>query len=255
MTAPHPAQWSQPVLDAIADWFYENPPAGEPLILDPFAGVGLARLRAAVGEGHEVLGVELEPEWIPDGVDGYRQGSALDLPFPDHHFDFVITSPAYGNRMADSHDAKDACKTCDGRGTITPQGEGPQPITRCRTCGGTGLSKRNTYRHSLGRMPSDGSSTTLQWGPAYRTFHEQAWREAARVLKPGGMAIVNVKNHIRDGREKHVVEWHLNAWTLLGATVHHVERVRTPGQRNGANGDLRLDAELLLFLQTTPREP
>lgn len=262
MTAPHPAKWSEAILDEIGDLWFEASLPHDTLVLDPFAGVGVERLHKAIGGEVEatVVGVELEPEWLPDGGD-MVQANTLRLPFRDGSFGALITSPAYGNRMADSHEAKDRCKACGGEGTIerlaTPEEvdagcELGIAFDPCRACGGGGLSKRNTYTHTLGRKPSPDSSTVMQWGDRYRTFHETAWRECARVLAPDALVVVNVKNHIRDGKEKHVAEWHLNAWLLLGARVHHVRRVATPGNRMGENGESRVPYELILVLQMPP---
>lgn len=246
----HPAKWSQAVLDAIGDVCFELLPDGA-AIFDPFAGEGVPRLAEAIGQ--PVTGIELEPEWAEKGGDTTIVGNALALPFDPASMDAMITSPAYANRMADSHDAKDDCKACNGRGFVAhAPSDGPRPVEKCRACDGRGLSKRNTYRHALGRMPTEGSSTTMQWGEPYRQLHEKAWREAARVLKPGGLVILNVSNHIRGGREKHVAEWHLNCWLLLGARVHHVRRVPTPRLGFGQNGDARVDGELILVLHTPP---
>src|SRR5437868_9381022 len=105
-----------------------------PLVLDPFAGVGGIHTLAALGIAHTV-GVELEPECAlqhPRNI----VGSALALPFPDDTFDAIVTSPCYGNRMADHHDAKDA-------------------------------SRRNTYTHALGRPLAFANAGSLQWGDSY----------------------------------------------------------------------------------------
>ena len=85
-------------------------------------------------------------------------------------FDGICTSPTYGNRMADSHDAKDG-------------------------------SSRNTYTHKLGRKLDVNNSGKMQWGNEYKKLHTKAWNECFRVLKNDGVFILNFKNHIKKGKE------------------------------------------------------
>lgn len=102
-------------------------------------------------------------------------------------------------------------------------------------------SRRNTYRHALGRPLHPANSGTLQWGDDYRTFHVAAWAELARVLTPGGRFVLNIKDHIRRGERQHVTDWHCEALAALGfAEIEH-RRVDCPGQRFGANGGVRID--------------
>lgn len=244
-TAPHPAKWTQSILDEIEDLLFEHEVPDDALVFDPFAGPDLGRLAAAV-EPRPVAGTEIEWPWV-SGADGSMQGDALRPPLRPASVGVLVTSPAYGNRMADNHDPKDACKPCGGSGEAPPLARsGPIP---CRACGGSGLSKRNTYKHVLGRDPSPGASTVLQWGKAYRDFHEAAWTVANDALAPGALVVVNVKNHVRDHRERAVVEWHLNAWLRLGARLEEVRRVAVRGNRNGENGDARVPFERILVLR------
>lgn len=55
--------------------------------------------------------------------------------------------------------------------------------------------------------------------------------------------VVNVKNHIRKGQLVLVSEWHAEEIQRLGLTLIRRERVDTPGMRNGANAELRVDGE------------
>lgn len=259
----HPARFSKKVLATIRQVLMPEVIAvGHLSVLDPFAGVG--GVHDLAEQSISTVGVELEPEWAhahPDTI----VGSVLALP-PEWRgrFGALVTSPCYGNRMADHHEAKDPCRACKGRGTeggahcgcgvgVKHVMDCGRPAPLCRTCKGIGLTERNTYRHKLGRMPSDGSSAVMFWGPKYRAFHEAAWRSVRECLAPGALVVINAKNPletVKDEMVEHrVVEFHLNVWLLLGATVQEVRRVPTKGLPYGANHDVRTDAELVMALR------
>lgn len=205
----HPAKFSPVLLAAIRPLV-----AGCRLILDPFAGTGRVHCL-----GVPSWGSELEPEWAslhPRTI----VGNALHLPFADATFDGIVTSCAYGNRMADHHEARDA-------------------------------SHRNTYRHALGRPLHPENSGAMQWGEPYRRFHEAAWREAVRVLAPGGIFVLNVSDHIRKGERVPVTDFHITTLTALLGVSPHVQRIATPRQRFGANGSFRVDHESLVTFRAT----
>lgn len=234
MTRPrHPALFSAKILEVMAEQIAEHAPA-DPLVLDPFGGLGLAhRLTEMVA--CRVVTSELEPEWASQSPGPAVVGDVLTLPFRDRSFDVIATSPCYGNRMADHHEARDVCRECDGGG--------------CLTCRGTGLTVRNTYRHQLGRELTAGSAAAMQWGPAYRAFHQAAWAAALDVAKPGALILCNVKNHVRGGDVQPVVEWHLTEWFVQGCTLLAAVPVKAPGQRFGKNGEARVDHEQVLVLR------
>lgn len=247
---PHPAKFSEPILAVLLDVVKREWEAvGRPLrILDPYAGTGRC---FALAEYGSVSAVELEPEWAAHDP-RVIVGDAGALPFADDTFDVAAFSPCYGNRMADSHVAKDTCKLCQGTGSgpgVLWENGKPSSDQRCPGCKGSGLSRRNTYTHKLGRKPSRGSTAVLQWGYQYRVATERHCIEIARTLKPGSLAVINISNHIRDGVEQRVVEWWLNWWLVRGCTLIEARRVPTQRLGDGANREARVDGEMVLVLR------
>lgn len=202
--------------------------------LDPFAGVG--RIHDLASETLRTIGVEIEPEWAAAHPDT-MVGDSRSLPFDDDSMDAIVVSPAYGNRMADHHEARERCRACGGSGLA----EGGD----CDKCGGEGRRKyrRITYRHYLGRPLADGNSGKLQWGEAYRDLHRQVWAESVRVLRPGGIFILNVSDHVRNGEVMPVSQWHTQTLTDLGISWEQLSQVKTPRMRYGSNAHLRVDHE------------
>ena len=204
-TARHPCPYPAAVLDTFAG-LLDNQTRLK--VLDPFAGTGrIHRLP------HDTTGIEIEALWAawhPDTL----VGDATKLPFLDESFDAVVTSPTYGNRMADLY-----------------SGDG---------------STRRTYRTALGRDLHVGNSGGMQWGCRYRELHEAAWFEAWRVLRPGGLILVNVKDHVRQGRRVHVVDWHTETLRQTGFTITGTTIVDLNGWRFGANADRRIGHEVII---------
>ena len=212
-TVPHPARFSTPILAEINRLLGARL-APEASVLDPFAGVG-----GIHNLPYTTVGVEIEPEWAathPQTVCG--DSTQLSSLFPGYEFDAIVTSPAYGNRMADNYAG-------DAKGT-----------------------RRFTYRVSLGRALSEGNGAGMQWGASYRELHAAVWAECWSVLRPGGWMVVNVSNHIRAGVEQPVVEWHLSTLLALGFRVDEVVAVGTARVGFGANRDLRVSAERVLVM-------
>lgn len=210
----HPAKFSSPILDTIESILDTRLPHGA-TVLDPFAGVGgIHRL-----ERWNTVGVEIEPEWAsthPDTIVG--DSTRLDTLFAPESIDAIVTSPAYGNRMADNY------------------------------AGDRHNTRRFTYRIALGRTLDENNGAGLQWGNAYKVLHSQVWSACVNVLKPGGLMIVNVSNHIRAGVEQRVVEWHVATLLHLGLLLDEVRPVHTRRMRYGANGDRRAADEKVLVL-------
>ena len=227
----HPAKFSRSVLAALSHALSEEvlgrpyyevyPPVfgdqtlGGLRVLDPFAGTGLIHVLQdySYTSPFQTWGVELEPEWA-----AYHPrtivGDARELPFPDATLDVIATSCVYGNRMSDHHNARDD-------------------------------SVRHTYRHMLGRELSPGNAGELQWGEQYRKFHTTVWRECWRVLRPGGLILMNIKDHVRAGRVIEVAAWHQTELER-NFTIETVEHVDTPGFRRGANRDTRVEGEVII---------
>lgn len=201
----HCAKFSAPILEELKQ---HVDPTWK--ILDPFAGTGLVHSLA-----NDTWGVEIEPEWA-SMHERTIVGDARALPFADDSFDAVVTSCCYGNRMADSHNAKDG-------------------------------SRRNTYKHSLGRDLTPGNAGAMQWGEAYRELHLVAWQEVRRVVK--STVILNVSDHIRKGKRQNVSAWHLGVFLNLGFELQDIVAIATKRLKFGANSDARVPAEYLFILK------
>jgi DNA modification methylase len=209
----HPATYSDAILDKLAEHVQ-----GAEVVLDPFAGTGRIHELRDRGVQH-TIGIELEAEWADKHPDTIH-GSALEARhLVPADVDAIVTSPTYGNRMADHHDAKDD-------------------------------SVRLTYKHTLGRDLTEGNSGAMQWGDEYRIFHKLAWDEAVSVLKPGGTLTLNCKNHVRNDEVQRVVEWHVDYLIReLGLQLVAWDTVPTRGLMAGANADRRVDHEVVVTLR------
>lgn len=211
-TPKHPAKYNQKMLDLFSHLLI-----GYNFILDPFAGTGEALLSIRPDAWLN----EIEPRWASISKKLTPRsfvGDATDLPWRDGFFDAIVTSPVYGNRMSDHHEAKDT-------------------------------SKRNTYRHVLGEALQPRNTGQMQWGEEYRELHKQAWKECYRVLRLHGRFILNIKDHIRKGELVEVTRWHTQALCSLGFEHRETHNITLPGNRQGANFDLRVDWEHVLVFR------
>ena len=212
----HPATFGPGVLSAIR----RSLDPDTRMVLDPFAGVGgIHDLgRRPDDTMYRTYGVEIEPEWANAHWRNLcRDARSLPEDWTDL-FDAIATSPAYGNRMADSYDGRDG-------------------------------SRRHTYRMSLDRPLTEGNGAGLQWGQAYRDLHCAVYHECWRVLRPGGLFVLNMKDHIRAGRRQFVTAWHVSALREIGFVYLGRERVLCPGMRHGANHALRIGYEVVARLR------
>lgn len=240
---PHPAKFHPDVLATvreILDSHHANPfSSGRHVqhIMDPFAGVGGIHELHDPDNGRYTYGLELEPEWA-EQHDRTMVGDVLKLAVIDPEYpgwewpvggtmvNWVVTSPCYGNRMADTY---------------------------------TDHTRRHTYTAYLGREPSEGSSATMQWGPQYRTFHVAAWDAIRRRLVKGGNLVVNLKDHYRTRHSsryvggkyqerQRVTDWHLEVLQGLGFTLVGRRKIQLGGIRHGQNGRARIDYEEVAWL-------
>lgn len=252
----HPAKFSPVILDQIANLMYDYY-GGQRIrrILDPFAGVGgIHQLRE---RGFETYAIELEPEWaaqsakrgptwcgdffnFPSGPSPSFQRELVPMHFP-LIYDAVGTSTTYGNRMADHHDAQEKCRLCFGHGVIyTRLTVDDFAEEKCEKCNGIGRReyKRLTYRHQLGRELTPNNSGSIQWGDKYRMFHQLAWLKVAKLVRPNGLFILNVKDHIRGGKIQQVSKWHRETCENIGFELLEDRRVDAKGMGFGKNQTL-----------------
>lgn len=213
----HPATYTESFIPKFAELLF-----GCTNVLDPFGGVGKLALIKQHGFTGKVVCNELEREWAETGkydVDEWHIGDAANMGWAaSNSFDAICTSPTYGNRMADHHNAKDA-------------------------------SKRITYRHCLGRPLDDNNTGKMQWGEKYRQKHIEIYSECLRVLKPNGLMIVNVSDHIRKAQVVNVVEWHKETLTIFGMKLIDEIKIETPRMGFGQNAKSRVQHECILVFR------
>lgn len=212
----HPAKYSDALLGTFVRMLRNRK-----RILDPFSGTGKIFLLQNWLKDVEIFGVEIEHEWACIG--GSMVGNALCLPLADNSFDAICTSPTYGNHMADQS-----------------RGEIGNRIHKAKT---------NKYFAHLGRKMHSDNSGKLHWNKGYQEFHIRAWCEVARVLSNGGVFVLNIKNHIRNGQEQFVTEWHVETLLSLGfVLVEHVT-VNVPSTRFGRNSEKRMAFESIILFR------
>lgn len=191
-------------------------------VLDPFAGTGKLALIKGYGYLGKVICNELECDWTtldPYQVDEWHYGDAAAMLWcPSGSVDAICTSPCYGNRMADHHNARDG-------------------------------SRRITYTHCLGRQLHPENTGKMQWGEQYRQKHIAVYRECHRILCEKGLFIVNLSNHIRKGQEVDVVGWNKSVIPDLGFRLEDEIKVETPRMKRGENYNLRVQYESILVFR------
>lgn len=237
-TVKHNAKFTRSILDEIQEVINEELDDAEyhAWMLDPFGGVG-----GVFNINHPALTridmVEIQPLWAKHAM-SVAMGTDIEtkilygqqekrMVYCDDFFEWtkkvmrygqyniVVTSPTYGNRMADKHHARED-------------------------------SHRNTYAHTLRRQGEDlheANSGGLQWGKEYRAFHIKAWKEVWKLLEPGGLFILNIKDHIRKGKLQGVPDWHRDVLTRRGFDHIRTIEVGVRGNRQGENHNVRVEHE------------
>lgn len=219
-TKPHPAKFSKEVLRSLEQEVRSRVPLGG-TIVDPFAGVGGVHY---LYPDYNTIGIEIEPEWV-EAHERNLCGNSLNLSklFEPGTVDAIVTSPAYGNRMADQY-AGDAKK-----------------------------SKRYTYRTFLGRELDDDNAAKYNWSGKqksnYQDLHFDVWCECCLALRDKGWFFLNISNHIRGNQEVSVVEWHIATLANIGLKFDSIFPVETKRLKHGANHQARVSTEKIVIFQ------
>jgi hypothetical protein len=218
----HPARFSTEVVDCFRVLLASN---GGGHVHDPFAGTG-ERLGQLCDEvGYSFSGTELEPCFIVDPR--VRVGDATQWgSYPPTGPLTLVTSPVYPNGMADHWAARDDSRHHTYRAAVWRLEGRDRP-----------LHERNMGRFGYrGRGPLSGQRWRY-WNVAEQSVRH--WKHASRVL-------LNVSDFIADRkREPVVADWHA-LMTKQGWVEQGRYEVVTPRQRHGANGELRVDAEVII---------
>ena len=198
-------------------------------ILDPMAGEGsiLDIGHASPLNGSDIT-LHIEASDITEWTyarEKVRCIDATDLDWPDDTFDFIITSPPYANRMADR-------LSIDG-------------------------DNRVTYADRRGTNAEPNDASGLQWGPAYQTLMATILVECWRVLAPGGLFVLDCKDHVRQHEMVPVTEWYLRTLLNMGGDFHALRHTRSPGHRGTANAtdEFRLGETTVMSVRKPKGEP
>lgn len=209
----HPAVYSDQFIEIFSR--FVKPKS---VIYDPFAGTGKIALIKEYVSDLFVICNDLEPEYEAlkkyDVDRWYHEDAETCIP---GFVDFIITSPTYGNRMADSHNAKDK-------------------------------SKRITYTHQLGRKLHDSNTGKMQWGKDYQKKHEVCYAHFYTVLSKG-LFILNVSDHIRKGKAVNVCDFHIEAALKAGFKFEDRIKVSVKRMRFGQNHSMRISHEEILIFK------
>ena len=261
LSLAHPARYSDEHIQTFADLLADHASASANNgrryeVLDLMAGVGgIHALRGYLDV--VTYGNELEAPYVALAKRLWpgcptEQGDAAALTFPDNRFDACVWSPDFGGRLADHHQAKDPCRcrrlTAELDGSLGPVDP------NCKLCKGFGLSMRRSYTFDLRRFTGDHNYQLDQRSSArFRADQPPYWEkqqayvaEAYRVTAPGGFALVDVKDVVRNKRIMPVIDSYATVLAAAGWSVQQRVRVPAPGYRMGENRELRTSAHVVL---------
>jgi hypothetical protein len=194
----HPAKFSEPILRRLEGMLAAErsrvrkagllPGLAPLLVLDPFAGVG--RIHQLARKSIRTTGIEIEAEWAACHRNTVHADMFEWLNCDEHdgRWDVIATSPTYGNRFADHHNAQDG-------------------------------STRRSYTHDIGHELHPNNSGWMHWGPKYWAFHARAYPVMLRALTPGGLLLLNVSDFYKGQQLVPAVAWHRGA--AMGAGFVH----------------------------------
>jgi DNA modification methylase len=206
MTKDHPATFNKKILAAIRR-LLTGLPSGS-FVLDPFCGEGNV---SKLGDQWTYFGIEIEEEWAQSarqrGVSAVTGDSTNRDIYDEGSIDAIVSSPTYGNRLADNY----APDMTDGKHGM-----------------------RRTYRIYLERPLTEGNTGGMQWGEKYRRTHEDVLRNCYYWLKPGGPLVWNVKAHVRNGKVIDVPAWFERTLTGIGFVLMDKLYVPVKGDQNTA---------------------
>lgn len=248
-----PAKFSPPILEQIALELRARLINGT--VLDPYGGVGgIHALRDAL-PGLDTVAVEIEPEFAachPDTLCGDSRLLGEVLGDRAGTITAVVTSPDYGNRLADQYLGSDNEK-CRARGCVDGKilSDDGEPWAECSGCGGSGKarSQRMSYAIALGRKCDPRSGARYQFGKKYRDLHLGILGAVVDTVPAGTLLLYNVSSSIHQNSYRPVMEWWLTE-IARRADIKALVPIETDRLKFGANYDARVPAEHLIVART-----
>ena len=210
----HPAKFSNELLPIIAKYCYGD-------IVDIMGGTGkVGLLKNYNSLIKSVCSNEIEEEWANQGTaNGVDVVVIGDARFITGKFDCIVTSPPYGNRMADNF----------------------KP--------GKPDSMRSRYAGDLGRTPTKGSTSCSQFGDKYTNEMADIYENVFKNVE-FDLFILNVSNFIRQFKEVDVIGWYRDFFLSRNFVLVAEEKVKTRRHRGvGANSHLRVETESVLVFK------